>query len=118
MTQDVVQEVADLIWAGRQDAAVATATAALADADAPALTVAQRVRLLVLRSQSQGLKGEWPQATGDAQAAWVLADRARSDALRAHACVALVTMQVREGQLTQAEATAQRGLRATKPKAS
>ena len=114
MTQDVVQEVADLIWAGRQDAAVATATAALADADAPALTVAQRVRLLVLRSQSQGLKGEWPQATGDAQAAWVLADRARSDALRAHACVALVTMQVREGQLTQAEATAQRGLLAAR----
>ncbi len=114
VVRDVVQQVADLIWAGRQDDAVATASAALAGADAPALTVEQRVRLLALRSESQGLRGEWPQATADAQAAWALADRARSDALRARACVALVTMQVREGKLAEAEATAQRGLLAAR----
>jgi signal transduction histidine kinase/DNA-binding response OmpR family regulator len=110
MTQDVVQEVADLIWAGRQDDAVAAATLALDGGVDEALTAGQRVRLLVLRSESQGLRGEWPQATADAQAALALADRARNDALRAQACVALATMQVRAAKFSQAEATAQRGL--------
>jgi signal transduction histidine kinase/CheY-like chemotaxis protein/tetratricopeptide (TPR) repeat protein len=109
MTMDLVQQVADLIWAGRQDEAVEMTTAALEGSGAKTLDADFRVRLLVLRSESQLYRGETDLASADAQAARALAARHGSLESQSRACLAVALIEANLGNLKQTLEACQAG---------
>ncbi len=114
MTIDVVQEVADLIWAGRQDEAVAVATAALVGAGSPTLDADRRVRLLVLRSESQLNRGETDLAAADADAAEAVAAQHGGSESQARACLAVAWIEANRGNLKRALDVCEAGMAAAR----
>ncbi len=114
MRRDVVQIVADLIWAGRQDEAVATATRALAGDGTPRPGTEEQVRLLVLRAESHDYRGDWPQAAADAAAAYTLAQSSASPTLLAQACQALALSHARRTAFEDGARVAAEGVQAAR----
>ncbi len=76
----IIEQVADLAWAGQQQQAIELATVALA---APDVRAAQRLALLDLYAESRMAQGDFAGASADAVTMRTLANRAKSAGLRA-----------------------------------
>jgi tetratricopeptide (TPR) repeat protein len=103
--------VRDLAWAGQHAQAIELATAALA---AARLSVASRLDLLDLRAESWIASGKLDRAAQDAAAMVELASREKSPGVKARALNRKAVVQMRQGDMKPAVATANAATKAAR----
>src|SRR5436190_4659995 len=111
MPVPTAEQVGDLAWAGAHAQAIELATAALTT---PGLSVASRLDLLDLRSESFIAQGDLDRAKADADAMLKLADRARTAAFKAQARNRQALVRMRKGEFKAAVASATAALKAAR----
>ena len=106
-----MEQVRDLAWAGQHAQAIELATAALSATD---LSAQSRLDLLDLRAESNIALGKLDLSAEDAAAMIELARREKSHALKAQALNRKAVVQMRQGDLKPALATANAALKAAR----